>query len=82
MNSAREAPRTTWILAGAAILLLILHQDFWLWDSQALWFGFLPAGLGYHACFSMAAAGLWAWGLRFAWPTHIEALAEERHDAA
>lgn len=61
----------------AAIVLAILHQDFWLWDDRTLWFGFLPSGLGYHALYSCAAAGLWAAAVKWAWPTDIEAFADE-----
>ena len=49
-----------------------LHWDFWLWDDTNLWFGFLPAGLAYHALYSLAAGLLWALYIRVAWPAHIE----------
>ncbi|HUF63868.1 MAG TPA: hypothetical protein VMN36_17450 [Verrucomicrobiales bacterium] len=62
-------------IAGAAFILL--HHDFWLWADRSLWLGFLPAGLGYHALYSLAAAGLWALACRYAWPEHIEAWARE-----
>ena len=63
-----------WIIVGA---LLVLHQDFWLWDSQTLVFGFLPSGLAYHAAFSVAAAATWALAVRFAWPSELERWADE-----
>lgn len=52
----------------AVLVLAVAHQDFWLWNDATLWFGFLPAGLGYHAGLSVVAALVW-WGVtRFAWP--------------
>ena len=69
---------TRLLLAAAAALLFALHQDLWLWRSaRPLLFGFLPAGLVYHACYSVAASVL-MWALvRLAWPSHVEEEAEE-----
>ena len=63
-----------WILA---IALFVLHQDFWLWNNDSLVFGFLPAGLAYHAGFSIAAAVVWALAVKFAWPHQFEKWADE-----
>ena len=63
-----------WILVAA---LAVLHQDFWYWNDGTLVFGFMPIGLFYHAMFSLAAAGVWALAVIFAWPTHIEQWADE-----
>lgn len=41
-----------------ALFLLILHQDFWLWGSDSLFLGFLPAGIAYHMAYSVACAVL------------------------
>jgi len=60
----------------AAVLLAILHQDFWLWDSTTLLFGFLPVGLAYHAVYSLLAALLWYGALHFAWPEDVVRFAE------
>ena len=59
------------LLAAAALYLL--HQDFWFWrTAQPLVFGFVPVGLFYHACYTVAAA-LFMWLLvRYAWPAHLE----------
>ncbi|MHC5004701.1 MAG: DUF3311 domain-containing protein [Planctomycetota bacterium] len=79
MSSA--APRTaTWVVGTAAVVLGLLHQDLWFWNDRTLVLGVLPIGLAYHALFSLAAAGLWALAVRFAWPRHIEQWADE-HDA-
>jgi hypothetical protein len=59
------------------IALTVLHQDFWFWGDTGLVFGFLPVGLAYHIAFSLAAAGVWALAVRFAWPEEIEAWASE-----
>ena len=63
-----------------AILLAILHQDSWNWDNAGLVLGFMPAGLFYHACYSIAAALLWAFTIKFAWPKEIVAWAEDDSD--
>ena len=65
------------LIAVAAVVLGVLHQDFWFWDDRTLVLGFLPIGLFYHLLFSLTAAGLWALAVKFAWPTHIEAWADE-----
>jgi hypothetical protein len=61
------------LLALAVLGLYILHQDWWFWKTaRPLVFGFLPAGLAYHAAFCVAAAVL-MWALtRYAWPSHLE----------
>lgn len=62
------------------IVLVILHQDFWLWDNPTLVFGFLPTGLAYHAVYSLATAGVLYLALKHAWPADIEAFAEGRSE--
>ena len=69
----------------SAVLVLVagflaLHQDFWLWDDPTLVLGFLPVGLAYHAVYSLVVAGAWYLTLRYAWPSHTEAFAEERDE--
>jgi hypothetical protein len=55
------------------VALYVLHQDFWFWrTARPLAFGFLPIGLFYHACYSLAAALLMAVLVRTAWPSHLE----------
>ncbi len=43
-----------------ALVLLVffaLHQDIWLWrESRPLVFGVLPAGLAYHAAYTLAVS--------------------------
>lgn len=64
-----------------AILLGVLHQDFWNWSNSNLVLGFMPVGLAYHACYSLAAAGLWGFAIKFAWPSKIVAWADEEEDS-
>ena len=54
------------------LVLVVLHQDFWLWDDARLVMGFLPSGLAYHAAYSVATAGLWALIVRHAWPAGLD----------
>ncbi len=67
---------TLWILV---IILLVLHQDNWFWDDATLVFGFLPIGLFYHACLSIAASMVWFLATRIAWPHELEVEAESIH---
>jgi len=60
------------LLVVAVAALYILHQDIWFWRSSYLVFGFIPIGLFYHACFSVAAALLMWLLVTFAWPSHLE----------
>ncbi len=51
----------------------VLHQDFWFWrTAQPLLWGVLPAGLWYHAAYTVAAALLMWLLARVAWPAHLE----------
>jgi hypothetical protein len=61
----------------AVFALAVLHHDFWWWDDRTAVFGFMPIGLFYHTCFSVAAGCLWWLASKFAWPAHIEAWADE-----
>ncbi len=67
------------LLVLATIALYLLHQDFWFWrDARPLIFGFLPVGLFYHACYTLAAAALLWLLARHAWPSHLEEEVEHR----
>ena len=57
----------TWIFV-VVVILAAAHHDGWAWNDASLWFGFLPAGLGYHAVFSVVAACVWAGVTVVAWP--------------
>lgn len=56
----------------AAIVLAILHKDFWLWDDTTLVFGFIPSGLFFHMLFSTACVILWSLAVVYAWPDTVE----------
>jgi len=57
----------------AVVVLYVLHQDIWFWQTaRPFVFGFIPIGLFYHACFAVAASGVLALLVRFAWPSHLE----------
>ena len=59
------------IIAGLVLLLLILHQDNWFWTDNTLLIGFMPIGLFWHACISIAATLTWFLATKIAWP-HAE----------
>lgn len=65
------------LLVVAVAALYILHQDIWFWRSSHLVFGFIPIGLFYQGCFSIAAALLMWLLVTFAWPSHLEQEVEE-----
>jgi hypothetical protein len=72
----------TALLTAACLALYLLHQDFWFWrTAQPVAFGFLPIGLFYHACYTVAVS-LLVWLLvRFSWPSHLEANLESKKDS-
>ena len=47
------------VVWGLVLLLLVLHQDVWFWEDTTLVLGFLPVGLFFHACLSVAASVTW-----------------------
>lgn len=65
------------VVIGLFFLMLVLHQDCWLWENDAAVMGFIPVGLFYHACYSVAVALLAALAIRFAWPVKLEEWAAE-----
>ena len=58
-----------WILV---VLLLIIHQDNWLWENSTLVFGFMPITLLFHAGISIAAGIVWYMATLYCWPTELE----------
>ena len=48
-----------WVLSGLLVLLFLLHNDFWFWQTPRLVLG-LPVGLLYHIGFCFAATLLMA----------------------
>ena len=65
------------LLVVAVAVLYILHQDIWFWRSSHLVFGFVPIGLFYQGCFSIAACVLMWLLVTYAWPSHLEEEVEE-----
>lgn len=73
-----ESRRGFWIIAFAVLLLIVLWYDFWLWEDSHLVFGFLPVGMFYHVCISIAAGLVWLLAAKIAWPGE-QGLAHEDH---
>lgn len=66
------------LLILMVVTLYVLHQDFWFWHTaNPLIFGFLPIGLFYHVCFSLAASLVMCLLVKHAWPGKLEREAEE-----
>ena len=64
------------MLAG----VYVLHQDLWNWKNSTLWFGFLPAGLAYHAGYSILASIMMAILVKTAWPKNLEQIKPDEKD--
>ena len=61
------------IAVALAVILYVLHQDFWFWrEARPLVFGFLPIGLFYHAVFTLASSAVLWLLVAFTWPSHLE----------
>ena len=60
-----------WVWLGV-LLLFAAHQDLWLWADADLWVGPLPAGLAYHAGYSVAVGIFWLAVVHFAWPAALD----------
>ena len=61
------------LLTAACFALYLLHQDFWFWRTATpLAFGFLPIGLFYHGCYTIAVSVLMWLLVKYAWPCHLE----------
>ena len=70
-----------WIIIAVFIALAVLHQDSWNWDNSNAVFGFIPAGLAYHAGYSLVAAAFWFCVIKIAWPSKLEEWAEGGEDS-
>jgi hypothetical protein len=67
------------LLVIAVVALYFLHQDIWFWrTAHPLVFGFVPIGLFYHGCFSVAASLLMWLLVKHAWPVHLEEEIEQQ----
>jgi hypothetical protein len=67
------------LLVLVVVVLYILHQDFWFWrTAHPMAFGFIPIGLFYQACFSVAASLVMWLLVKYAWPSQLEREIEKR----
>jgi len=67
------------LLVLIVAVLYVLHQDFWFWrTARPLVFGFVPIGLFYHACYTLAVAVVMWLLVKSVWPSHLEAEIEGR----
>jgi hypothetical protein len=57
-----------YVIAILVVLLLVMQQDYWLWNDTTLVFGFLPGCLAWHMLVSVCAALVWLLTVLFAWP--------------
>ena len=76
-TSQYDMKRTLLVIVVAALYLL--HQDIWFWrTAHPMVFGFIPIGLFYQGCFSVAASLVMWLLVKYAWPAHLEREIEER----
>ncbi|HWQ31770.1 MAG TPA: hypothetical protein VNQ79_02710 [Blastocatellia bacterium] len=69
------------VLVLLVVALYLLHQDVWFWRvARPFIFGFLPVGLFYHVCFTLAVSLLMWLLVRQAWPAHLEAPDKSQED--
>lgn len=61
--------KSTWLLIP---ILLLLHQDYWLWEETELIWGFIPAGFFSHLCISVLASVSWLLICIFHWPKFVD----------
>lgn len=73
MGFERREPGFKFYLA-LFLAMMIVHQDFWLWNSTTLVLGVLPIGLAYQMGYSLLAAVVMAALVRRAWPAQLERL--------
>ena len=67
-----------WFLVLLVIVLYALHQDVWFWrTTEPIVFGFLPIGVFYHVCYTLAISLVMWLLVKLAWPAHLEAITEE-----
>lgn len=57
-----------YLVWGLIVLLIVLHQDNWLWNNADLVWGFMPISLLYHAGISLAAGLAWYLASVYCWP--------------
>lgn len=60
------------VVWALVVLLIILHQDNWNWTNDALFLGFIPRGLAWHAGISIAASAVWYLATQVAWPEGVD----------
>lgn len=65
-----------WIWFLPIVVLAVLHQDNWWWESTDLVLGFMPIGLAWHAMISLGAGLGWWLVILFAWPTSVDEVEE------
>lgn len=65
---SKQNGSAAYVVWGLVLLLIILHQDVWFWESKTLVFDIVPIGLFFHACISLAAGCTWFLATKFAWP--------------
>ncbi len=64
----------------AILALLVLHQNYLIWDRDDLVFGFLPYQLAYDGALSIITAVVWLVAVTICWPVNREAIAEEQEN--
>ncbi|MDA7916190.1 DUF3311 domain-containing protein [Verrucomicrobia bacterium] len=70
---SKPSKKASTLVWAGVVLLIILHQDFWFWDThKPLLFGFVPVALWYHALISLGAGIIWALANKYCWPEGVD----------
>lgn len=56
----------SWLLYGSLLLLFLLHNDFWFWETPQLMLG-LPIGLLYHIVYCLTITLIMATLVKYLW---------------
>lgn len=59
------------LLYALLALFVLLHNDLWWWNDATFVLG-LPIALTYHLAYCLAAMGLMALLIRYAWPSVLD----------
>ncbi len=57
-----------------ALLLLILHQDYWQWGRSDIVFGFVPYTMAYQMFVSVTTAVVWILAIIYCWPDNVDGI--------
>ncbi len=71
--SKSNSNRARTLVWTAVVILIVVHQDFWFWDTyEPIVFGFMPIALAYHVLISILAAIVWFLATKYCFPNDVK----------